>query len=647
MDARPGADPPERRCAMDGGHLLTSNEHESRFRSILFLASHPFAGKPAPTIPLPRWNALPLFTSDAHTLRARAGSIHLMWIRIALCLGLSALSLPSSADVAIAGIRTSLEANVRAHLGLLELGCESPAWLVRWQFREVDADVAAALEALGYYHSKVEKRLTFPKEACWQAEIEIAAGKSVRVEAVNVQIDGTLATEPALIVALADTMAMKGRRLQHGLYETNKRKLMDVALSLGYFDARLRQSEVAVRADAHSAIVTIDIEGGPRYRFGPITFTEGVLDQWLLDAYLPFKEGDFYAADSVARLRRNLADSGYFARAVVTADAEPNEGHTVPVRVELASFERGWTYSLGAGYATDTGPRLRADAENRKLNSKGHRAVVRTLASQVLSTVDAEYRIPHRDPMNDWISFDAGIAREDTDTSQSDVMKVGMRHSYLRWGWIESDFVELASEDYDIADESGQSRLLLFGTTLSRVWRNDPVRPTRGLRLSATVRGAEQSIASDTTFLQIRASSKLVRGLTDSTRVLVRADGGWTWKEEFSDLPPSVRFFAGGDTSIRGYEYQSIGPETDGEVVGGSGLATGSLEFDWTFRPGWSAAAFVDSGSAFDREPEFFTGVGLGLRWYSPLGPLRVDVAHPLDDDKSGLRLHISIGPDL
>ncbi len=570
-----------------------------------------------------------------------------MWIRIALCLGLSALSLPSSADVTIQGLRSSLEANVRAHLGLLELGCESPAWLVRWQFREVDADASEALEALGYYDAKVEKRLTFPDDGCWQAEISIAAGKSVVVDAVNVEIDGALATEPAMLVALADIEGMKGRRLQHDVYEAHKRKLLDVALSLGYFDAQLRSSEVVVRADAHAAIVNVDIEGGPRYRFGAITFTEGVLDQWLLEAYLPFKSGDFYAADLVARLRRNLGDSGYFARAVVTAEADADQGYTVPVRVELESFNRSWTYSLGAGYATDTGPRLRADAENRKLNAKGHRAVVRTLASRVLSTVDAEYRIPHRDPMNDWISFDAGIAREDTDTSQSDVMKVGMRHSYLRWGWIESDFVELASEDYDIADESGRSRLLLLGTTLSRVWRDDPVRPTRGLRLMTTIRGAEQSLASDTSFLQIRAAAKVVRGLTDSTRVLIRADGGWTWKEEFSDLPPSVRFFAGGDTSIRGYEYQSIGPQTNGEVVGGSGLATGSLEFDWAFRPGWSAAAFVDSGSAFDREPEYFTGVGLGVRWYSPLGPLRVDLAHPLDDDKSGVRLHISIGPDL
>jgi translocation and assembly module TamA len=117
-------------------------------------------------------------------------------------------------------------------------------------------------------------------------------------------------------------------------------------------------------------------------------------------------------------------------------------------------------------------------------------------------------------------------------------------------------------------------------------------------------------------------------------------------KDEFSDLPPSVRFFAGGDNSIRGYGYEELGPEKDGEVVGGSKLVTGSVEVDYAFLPRWSVAAFVDTGSAYDEEPRFSTGAGLGIRWYSPLGPIRVDIAHPFDSDDE-VRLHITLGPDL
>jgi translocation and assembly module TamA len=98
---------------------------------------------------------------------------------------------------------------------------------------------------------------------------------------------------------------------------------------------------------------------------------------------------------------------------------------------------------------------------------------------------------------------------------------------------------------------------------------------------------------------------------------------------------------------VRGYDYQTIGPQVDGEVVGGSGLLAASFELDWTFLERWALAAFVDSGSAYDREPSFKTGVGLGLRWFSPVGAIRVDVALPLDDPDHSVRLHVTLGPDL
>jgi translocation and assembly module TamA len=130
-------------------------------------------------------------------------------------------------------------------------------------------------------------------------------------------------------------------------------------------------------------------------------------------------------------------------------------------------------------------------------------------------------------------------------------------------------------------------------------------------------------------------------------RVLSRAAAGWTWRQKFSDLPPSIRFFAGGDNSVRGYDYESLGPERNGEVIGGERLLTGSVEFDVLLRERWSAALFTDAGSAFDDSPELSRSVGVGLRWYSPLGPLRLDLAHPLDDVERSFRIHVSLGPDL
>jgi translocation and assembly module TamA len=147
----------------------------------------------------------------------------------------------------------------------------------------------------------------------------------------------------------------------------------------------------------------------------------------------------------------------------------------------------------------------------------------------------------------------------------------------------------------------------------------------------------------------VTGETKWAFPLGEANRLLARADLGFTLKEDFEELPASVRYFAGGDNSVRGYGFETLGPTNEeGDVIGGSYLATFSVEFDRLISKKWSVAAFVDTGNAFDSlDFDFKTGVGLGLRWYSPLGPIRLDVAHPLDDPDRDYRLHITLGPDL
>jgi translocation and assembly module TamA len=553
----------------------------------------------------------------------------------------------ASAEVEFIGVTDAQSANIKAFLGLSDLGCDAPEWLVRWQMRQADAQIASSLEALGFYGAQIVDSLEFPPGACWQARFQITPGEPVIVRAVNVTVDQPLAAESSIATLVQSASQLKDAPLNHARYEDLKRDLLAAAQSLGYFDATFEASRVLVDAQAHSATVTLNLVGGARFSFGEIEIVGDFLVRRLIDAYIPFHTGEPYDASLVARLRRNLADSGYFGRTFVTADRDTAVGHAIPIRIELYPRARAWTYAFGVGYATDTGPRIRIDADNDLLNDRGHRASVKSVISTEHTSVDFQYKIPHLNPLNDWFIFDAGIAHLESTTSNSDIKRIGARHTYERGAWVETDFVDLTHEDFKIADQFGVSRLLLFGTTFSRFWRDRPTRPTEGFRIDTTVRGGSQSLGSDTDLVQLLGTGKVIERLTEHTRVLVRTTAGWTWKDKFSDLPPSIRFFAGGDASIRGYAFQDVGPERQGNVVGGSRLLTGSVEFDYQFRTDWAAALFVDSGSAFDEEPHFVTGVGAGIRWYSPVGPIRVDVAHPLDDPTTQWRLYITVGPDI
>jgi translocation and assembly module TamA len=149
--------------------------------------------------------------------------------------------------------------------------------------------------------------------------------------------------------------------------------------------------------------------------------------------------------------------------------------------------------------------------------------------------------------------------------------------------------------------------------------------------------------------LQLRAGARVARRITGAGRVNARVNVGATLVDETASLPVSLRFFAGGDNSVRGYGYKSLGPVDDeGNVRGGRYLVTGSVEYEHpVFGDDWWAAAFVDAGNAFDDDPELEVGYGVGLRWFSPVGRIRLDLAFPADTRDDDWRIHFALGAAL
>ncbi|MEQ8486557.1 MAG: autotransporter assembly complex family protein [Pseudomonadales bacterium] len=556
------------------------------------------------------------------------------------------LAAPAWPDLTIRGVDNGVRDVLRVMVSIDDLPCDAPRWWVERRHRQAPDEIRRGMEVLGYYNAEVATELDWDDD-CWQASYTVSPGDPVRIARVDLVVEGGLGGEPRLLAARRALPLAPEEPFTHGSYEDAKDDLLEVAQALGYFDAAFTRHRVEVDPATNQADIELTLTGGERYRVGRIDIDQDVLDDGLFRRYLRFQTGQPYDADHLTLTYRNLIESDYFDRVLVTPDLEVREGGEVPVTVNATASTRR-TALVGAGYATDTGPRGRLDLRYRRVNDAGHRAEFRSLVSAVSGELRAEYRLPYDDPTHEWLFVRGDVTYENTDTFEDLQRGVTVGRTQRRFrSWAETNYVEYTVSDFEVGEQEGRSQLLLLGSSWTRSTSIDTPRPLSGYSLSLDVRGATKALLSDNDLMQATLRARQILPLGKRFRVLGRAQAGWTWQNEFEDLPPKVRFFAGGDNSVRGYGYQELGPEENGEVVGGKRLLTGSIELDALIRPNWSVALFADTGSAFNGTPDFSTGVGIGVRWFSPLGPLRLDLAHPLDDPSRSVRIHISLGPDL
>ncbi|OBX36391.1 translocation and assembly module TamA precursor [Halomonas elongata] len=257
--------------------------------------------------------------------------------------------------------------------------------------------------------------------------------------------------------------------------------------------------------------------------------------------------------------------------------------------------------------------------------------------------------MPLEDPLRDSYELQYGIRNKDSDDTESLEASVefGRRWKFDN-GWEQYLYVRSTYEDFTQAGESNQVLLLYPGVRWSRTRTHNPTFPTWGDRQQLTVQYSNEAWGSDAEFLRINGDTQWIRMLGDANRFVGRLGAGSISTSDFADVPPSLRFFTGGDNSVRGYSYESLSPEDDeGRLIGGKQRFVASVEAQRRIADKWWLASFVDTGDAFtDWWPEQLkTGAGLGVRWISPVGPIRFDVAHPFDDDDA-YRIHFSIGPE-
>lgn len=580
------------------------------------------------------------------------------------------LSLPLAAhaakitDVQVIGISDELMLeNVNVSLSAVDsIGKDIPGRRVGYLVREADDEVREALEPFGYYSPDIKVEREGSGDTI-RLKINIALGEPVRVRHRDIAIMGEGSDDRYLKEDLAAFKPQTDDPFVHSLYEASKTKISRRLAERGYFDADFLSHRVEVTRADYAADVDLVWDSGDRYDMGETTFVQEpkhIIRDSVLEKLVYWEPGEYYHQGRLDRLRRSLIALDYFSRIDIQPHHDQAVDKQVPVTVTLTPAKRS-IYTAGLSYGTESGPGVRLGVERRYVNDRGHKALAQLDYAQKRKTMTLQYRVPAFAWLDGW--YTASLQYADEQTDYIDTRRVefvasrsGQYNRRLnlvaslhvlreRWGYYEEDNDPTTPVVYRAALYTFPSLAAEYSDV------NDKLFPTRGFIGRLSLKGGIENVGSDASFGQIHARLSWFKTLGERYRLIARGEVGYTLVEDdnkLNMLPPSLRFYAGGEGSIRGYEFREVGPRIGDFSVGARNVTTASLEMERYFNATWGGAVFVDSGSAFNgANPVWRTGVGVGVRWKSPVGLVRFDIARGLDNPDSPFTIGLNIGTGL
>ena len=581
-------------------------------------------------------------------------------------LAAAVLSLPAASlqaaqvgRVDIVGLDEAMTENVRLSLSLVEsIGKDVSGRRMAYLVREAEDETREALAPFGYYSPEIQVERDRSNGV---VTITVIPGEPVRVRNSTVAIEGGAERDRYMREEVAAFAPGPGAIFDSSLYESSKTRISRRLAERGYFDADFLSRRVEVTRAEHAADIDLRWSSGVRYDMGHVGFEQTpnqIIDPALLGKLVYWDEGSYYHQGKLDRLRTSLVSLDYFSRIEIEprtdeAAVADDGSKRVPVKVTLTPAKRS-IYTAGLSYGTDSGAGVRLGLERRYVNKRGHKALAQVDFAQKRKTATVQYRIPAFAWLDGWYTASVQLADEQTD--YMDNRRVEFVAS--RSGQVDRKLNAVASLHVlrerwaytgDLDHPGYRYGSFTFPSLRAEyVDADDRLYPRNALGGSVLLRGAHEGLGSDAGFLQAHARASWFKGVGTRSRLIVRGELGHTFTGEVVDMPPSLRFFAGGDRSIRGYGYREVGPRIGDFGLGGKNVVTTSLEFERYFNESWGAAVFVDSGSAFNgKDPDMHTGVGIGVRWRSPVGPVRIDIARGLDDPRSPFTIGLNIGADL
>jgi translocation and assembly module TamA len=498
--------------------------------------------------------------------------------------------------------------------------------------------VRDAIAPFGYYRPEVS---AIPRREGdgWIVIYNIHPGRPVLIKSVNINIIGAGA-DNAKIQRLIKRFPLKtGDIFNSVIYTTARDKLFDAINNQGYIKAIARESKILVDPDKFTAAIVLTLNTNERYYFGDLKFNNNVYDPKFMQRFNRFQRDEPFSSNKLLQYQQDMNNSRYFKQVIVIPDLEGGKDYHVPMQASIVPINSR-RYAFGLGWGSFTKARLTAGVNLKRLTDTGQALDAQLKLSSVLSGVGLKYYIPGFNPLTEQWIIGANYQKFIPKNGNSHSKSLSFGYSRKLNHWQLASNMNYLWERYRVEKiPNRDSQLFYPNITLNYLKTDNVVQPTYGRSLNMVLQGASNTVLSSTSFLQGVIKGKLFMTPFSFAHIILRGDIGYTVVHELTELPLSMRFFAGGLTTIRGFPDSSIGP--------GKYLGVASIEYRNHIAYDFSGAVFYDIGTATNHFGEPLSrGAGVGLVYESVVGPIKLYVSRGLSKKRRPYQIEFSMGPE-
>jgi translocation and assembly module TamA len=498
--------------------------------------------------------------------------------------------------------------------------------------------IRTALEPFGYFHSTIKSRLAYDPDTREKMIIYyIQPGPRVKIVSLKISLIGEGKDNPAINKYIARFPIKVHQWFNTVDYNAAKDRLFTIAANQGYLNARFN-NQLKISTRSNQARIVILLDTGHRYYIGAITYGVTAYSKNFMDRVVRLQPGEVYSPAKIRKLQRDMENSYYFSEVNISPSLTDLDADTVPLVINTHT-DTSSSYKLGVGYGATSGERVLAGLSMRHLNDEGHHFEAQLSVSQILSGFTANYYVPGNNPLTDTWVYSANYNLFLPRVGKSHVVKFSGGYETKTAKTQLTINLNALIERFYISQTTWQTSHLIY-PQLNYNYLNidDKLNPKQAFNVNLNLSGTAQAFASSTSYLQIDLKIKGLYALGNVGRLIWRGELGATAVHNLPVYPLSMRFFAGGLGSIRGYPDSYIGP--------GKYLQVGSIEYQQKLRGSLYAGAFYDIGRAGNHiNNRFFKSVGVGLIYGTPIGPIKLYVAKPISSSRKP-GIVFSIGPE-